>query len=112
MNMREQFESRFPTPAGVEWDEANQCYKCKVPSPYLALWMGWSAAHEAYTAVDMGTAAADGYQDGKSSIVVTLPRGDSLARRMYGPQARGENPLISRKDAVEAIEAAGGSVAP
>lgn len=45
MNMREQFETRFPTPAGVEWDEANQCYKCKVPSPYLALWMGWTAAH-------------------------------------------------------------------
>ena len=44
MNMREQFEARFPTPAGVEWDEANQCYKCKVPSPYLALWMGWTAA--------------------------------------------------------------------
>lgn len=43
MDMREQFESRFPTPVGVEWDAANQCYKCKMPSPYLALWMGWTA---------------------------------------------------------------------
>lgn len=65
-----------------------------------------------YTAVDMGTAASEGYRDGKSSFVVTLPRGDSLARRMYGPGAGGENPLISRADAVAAIEAAGGSVAP
>lgn len=46
MNMREQFEARFPAPTGVEWDEANQCYKCKVPSPYLALWMGWTAARD------------------------------------------------------------------
>lgn len=93
MNMREQFEARFPTPAGVEWDEANQCYKCKVPSPYLALWMGWTAARDTtcpghgrsecvsccwpkgeapepagYTAVDMGTAAADGYQDGVDNV--------------------------------------------
>lgn len=101
MNMREEFEARFPTPAGVEWDDANQCYKCKVPSAYLALWMGWTAAlavaeasritdalmgarcpghgrsecvsccwpkGEGYTAVDMGTAATDGYRDGAGRV--------------------------------------------
>lgn len=69
-------------------------------------------ARAAYTAVDMTTAAADGYRDGKSQFVVTLPRGESLARRMYGPPASGINPLISRQEAIGAIEAAGGSVAP
>lgn len=43
---REQFEERFPAPAGVRWDESNQCYVCKFVSPYLALWMGWQASRE------------------------------------------------------------------
>lgn len=46
MNMREEFEARFPPPVGVKWDEANQCYRCAVPHAYLALWMGWTAAQE------------------------------------------------------------------
>jgi hypothetical protein len=63
-----------------------------------------------YTAVDMANAARDGFMDGAASVVVTLSKGDSLARRMSGPQEDGSNPLISRADAVAAIEAAGGTV--
>jgi hypothetical protein len=63
-----------------------------------------------YTAVDMANAARDGFRDGAASVVVTLSKGDSLARRMSGPQEDGSSPLISRADAVAAIEAAGGTV--
>lgn len=63
-----------------------------------------------YTAVDMANAARDGFMDGAASVVVTLSKGDSLARRMSGPQEDGSNPMISRADAVAAIEAAGGTV--
>lgn len=52
------------------------------------------------------------WQASRESLVIKLPKGDSLARRMYGPQACGANPLISRFDAIEAIEAAGPKVAP
>ena len=48
----------------------------------------------------------------RGTISVELPKGESLARRMHGPQASGAVPLISRSDAVEAIEAAGLTVAP
>lgn len=63
-----------------------------------------------YTAVDMDNATRDGFRGGVASVVVTLSKGESLARRMYGPQADGSNPLISRADAVAAIESAGGTV--
>jgi hypothetical protein len=43
---REQFEERFPVPAGVRWDRRNQVYVCEFVSPYLALWMGWQASRE------------------------------------------------------------------
>lgn len=52
------------------------------------------------------------WQASRESLVVELPKGDSLARRMYGPQACGANPLISRFDAIEAIEVAGPKVKP
>jgi len=55
--------------------------------------------------------AWDGWKASREMLVIELPKGDSLARRMYGPQACGANPLISRFDAVEFIEAAGLKVA-
>lgn len=53
-----------------------------------------------------------GWKASREALVVELPKGDSLARRMFGPQACAANPLISRFDAVEAIEAVGLKVKP
>lgn len=52
------------------------------------------------------------WQASRAVIEVELPKGDSLARRMCGPGACGANPLISRFDAVEAIESLGLKVKP
>lgn len=52
------------------------------------------------------------WQASRAVLVIDLPKGDSLARRMFGPQACAANPLISRFDAVEAIEAVGLKVKP
>lgn len=48
----------------------------------------------------------------REAMVVELPRGKSLAERMYGPHAKGGDELIHREDAIEAIEHHGLKVAP
>jgi hypothetical protein len=67
-----------------------------------------------YIAVDMTTAAADGFRDGAASVVVELPKGRALCERMYGVKPMiamsTESLLISVADAEKSIIAAGGRV--
>lgn len=86
MNLREQFEARFPVPDGVQWSEEHQNYgwikktAFQRTITYRALWTGW--------------------QESRAALVVVLP----------GPAVPGGNCI--RDHAVrEAIEAAGVKVA-
>lgn len=53
MTMREQFEIRFPVPAGVAWSDEHKNYGWIKKSAfqrtitYRALWTGWQASREA-----------------------------------------------------------------
>lgn len=53
MNIREEFEARFPVPAGVKWDEAHQNYgwvkkqSFQQTITYRALWTGWKESRVA-----------------------------------------------------------------
>lgn len=82
--MRDEFESRFK---GMDFTR--------------------SASHPHYYESPWANGAWNGWKASRESLVIELPRGDSLARRMYGPGSCGANPLISRADAIESIEAAG-----
>ena len=90
---REQFEAKFPVPAGIAWDERLGLYKVvdiwKLVSTlqigeHNSRWEGWQASREA--------------------VVVELPRSDdSFENHEY---------LIDRELTVKAIEACGLKVAP
>jgi len=73
--MREDFERVMPAPRYVYWDVEHQRYMSS-GNPlgcieYQGKWTGWQASHDAqptgYTAIDMTTAAADGFRDGAES---------------------------------------------
>ncbi|WP_122711094.1 hypothetical protein [Pseudomonas viridiflava] len=96
--MRKEFEEWYlaeyyesDKQCGLEWLSTESCGGYRYADPARE-WKAWQAS--------------------RGVLVIELPRGDSLARRMFGPQATGANPLISRFDAIEAIEAAGLRVKP
>lgn len=67
-------------------------------------WAVWKASRASlptqYTAVDMATAAADGFRDGAASVVVELPEDAPLLYELRR--------LVFLDDVVAAIKAAGG----
>lgn len=62
----------------------------------------WNRRTTAFTTVDLANADADGFRNGRASVVVELPKG--------GNMWNDEPVVIARADAVAAIIAAGGSV--
>lgn len=89
MNLREQFEARFPVPAGVAWSEEHQNYGWIKKSAfqrvitYRALWTGW--------------------QESRAALVVTLPE----PNEHYDPDA-----WITFNECVAAVSAQGLRVKP
>lgn len=69
--------------------------------------MAMGKVEEAHIWVNYKNTHWEIWRAARGTISIELPKGESLARRMYGPQASEAVPLISRSDAVAAIEAAG-----
>ncbi|MCS4284434.1 hypothetical protein M2396_002730 [Pseudomonas sp. BIGb0278] len=93
---REQFEARFPTPAGIDWNESIGMYEVvdvwKLVSTLQIgernwRWEGWQASREA--------------------VLVELPEGFDL--HDWAPERCS---VINRREAAEAIEVQGLKVAP
>lgn len=88
--MREQFEVRFPVPAGIQWSDEHQNYgwikktAFQRTITYRALWTGW--------------------QESRTALVIERPEKCEFAEP-DGPYHRGYRQGV--RNMVDAIEAAG-----
>lgn len=101
--MREQFEAKFPIPAGVAWKEAIEMYEVVdvwkldqaiTIGKYNWLWEGWQASRAA-VAVELPNRASEAYREEFDDV-----EGGSFNEAAY------------IRDVRRAIEAAGLKVAP
>jgi len=123
--MNDQMREEFEASAKARWPN-NRGLLLRINHPGIAAdgqydnpvvhhaWWAWQASRESlpatYTAIDMTTAAADGFRDGAASVVVELKR--LVLTTDLDMMEHEDGDYLDYEAVVASIIAAGGSVKP